>query len=159
MSLLAASAFGLFLTIPHCDVPPSTPAPYLMKIDHVFETVLYAEDLAATKHFYQDILQLDLIMDDELFLVFKLKDSALIIFNPNESEQAGREVPSHGSRGPGHIAFTANEEEFTYWQNRLTDHNIEIEQIVTWSSRGGRSLYFRDPAGNSLEFAPANLWW
>ena len=27
-----------------------------------------------------------------------------------------------------------------------------------WSPRGSRSFYFRDPAGNSIEFAEPRLW-
>ena len=32
-----------------------------------------------------------------------------------------------------------------------------IEQAVEWP-QGGRSLYFRDPAGNSLEVASPRIW-
>jgi catechol 2,3-dioxygenase-like lactoylglutathione lyase family enzyme len=34
---------------------------------------------------------------------------------------------------------------------------IAVEAEVTWPG-GGRSLYFRDPAGNSLEIAEARIW-
>jgi len=130
-----------------------------MKIQGVFETVLYAEDLSAAKRFYQDILQLQLHMEEDLFLVFRMKDSVLIIFDPRESEQSGRDVPSHGCRGEGHLAFQADEAEYAYWKQRLQDHGVAIEAEVDWPKINRRSLYFRDPAGNSLEFAPANLWW
>ncbi len=52
------------------------------------------------------------------------------------------------SRGP---------EEFDHWQRRLAVAGVTIEQIVDWE-QGGRSIYFRDPAGNSLELAPPTLW-
>ena len=34
---------------------------------------------------------------------------------------------------------------------------IQIEKDVAWP-KGGRSLYFRDPAGNCLEFASPLVW-
>jgi catechol 2,3-dioxygenase-like lactoylglutathione lyase family enzyme len=32
-----------------------------------------------------------------------------------------------------------------------------IEAEVEWP-KGGRSIYFRDPSGNSLEFAESKIW-
>jgi hypothetical protein len=34
---------------------------------------------------------------------------------------------------------------------------VAIESDFAWPG-GGRSLYFRDPAGNSLEFAEPAIW-
>ena len=35
--------------------------------------------------------------------------------------------------------------------------NLDVEMEVEWPE-GGRSLYVRDPAGNSVELAPPTLW-
>ena len=42
-------------------------------------------------------------------------------------------------------------------RERLQQEGVAIESEVTWPG-GGRSIYFRDPAGNSLEFAMAGIW-
>jgi catechol 2,3-dioxygenase-like lactoylglutathione lyase family enzyme len=34
---------------------------------------------------------------------------------------------------------------------------VAVESEVAWP-QGGRSIYFRDPAGNSLECAEARIW-
>ncbi len=34
---------------------------------------------------------------------------------------------------------------------------VAIEAEFAWP-RGGRSIYFRDPSGNSLEFANPSIW-
>jgi catechol 2,3-dioxygenase-like lactoylglutathione lyase family enzyme len=34
---------------------------------------------------------------------------------------------------------------------------ISIEAEIRWP-RGGASVYVRDPAGNSVELAPARIW-
>ena len=43
------------------------------------------------------------------------------------------------------------------WRAHLAAHNVAIEMEVNWE-QGGTSIYFRDPAGNSVELAPLTLW-
>ena len=43
------------------------------------------------------------------------------------------------------------------WQKHFEAQGIAIERIVDWPD-GGRSLYIRDPAGNSVEFAESRIW-
>ena len=43
------------------------------------------------------------------------------------------------------------------WVARLTESDIAIEADFRWPN-GARSIYFRDPAGNSLECAEPGLW-
>jgi catechol 2,3-dioxygenase-like lactoylglutathione lyase family enzyme len=42
-------------------------------------------------------------------------------------------------------------------REQLRAHGVVIESEVEWSD-GKHSLYFRDPAGNVVEFAPPTLW-
>ncbi|NIP69415.1 MAG: glyoxalase/bleomycin resistance/extradiol dioxygenase family protein, partial [Planctomycetales bacterium] len=51
----------------------------------------------------------------------------------------------------------ASAEEIDGWVDHLTSHRVEIESAFDWP-QGGRSIYFRDPAGNSLEFAEPRIW-
>jgi catechol 2,3-dioxygenase-like lactoylglutathione lyase family enzyme len=128
-----------------------------MKAKRIFETILYADNLDAARRFYEDSLGLDFLGGSDLFIVFRLPESVLLIFNPAKSGEAGRQVPSHGASGEGHIAFAASDDEVSQWEAHLTELGVEIEKIVEWD-QGGRSLYLRDPAGNSVEFAPGSLW-
>jgi catechol 2,3-dioxygenase-like lactoylglutathione lyase family enzyme len=43
------------------------------------------------------------------------------------------------------------------WRDHLAARGVDIEAEVQWP-RGGHSLYFRDPAGNSLELASPRIW-
>jgi catechol 2,3-dioxygenase-like lactoylglutathione lyase family enzyme len=43
------------------------------------------------------------------------------------------------------------------WRAHLEGRGVEIESQVEWPN-GGRSIYFRDPAGNSVEIATPELW-
>jgi catechol 2,3-dioxygenase-like lactoylglutathione lyase family enzyme len=128
-----------------------------MKANHIFETVLYCEDLGAAKHFYANILGLDLFRETELYLGFRLLRSILLIFNPKLSAEKDRPIPSHGTNSYGHIAFVASQEEIWQWKDHLEKHGIEIEKLHNLEN-GGSSLYVRDPAGNSVEFTLPTIW-
>jgi catechol 2,3-dioxygenase-like lactoylglutathione lyase family enzyme len=130
-----------------------------LRILRVYETVLYAPDPAAAAAFYRDTLGLELIEDpDELSAAFRLPDgSVLLIFDPRKSSRPGRPVPSHGAAGPGHAAFSVEPGTLDAAAESLVEHDVEIEREITWD-RGGRSLYFRDPAGNSVELVDGDIW-
>jgi catechol 2,3-dioxygenase-like lactoylglutathione lyase family enzyme len=48
-------------------------------------------------------------------------------------------------------------ESFEAWRKHLHSHGVRIEKEVVWP-RGGRSFYFRDPAGNSVELVTPGVW-
>jgi catechol 2,3-dioxygenase-like lactoylglutathione lyase family enzyme len=125
----------------------------------VYETVLYAEDVRACAAFYVDVLGLRLIEPvDHLAAAFRLEDGGvLLIFDPERSTVPGRPVPSHGARGEGHVALSVGEGELDGWADRLRGRGIEIEREITWPP-GGRSIYVRDPAGNSVELIEGEAW-
>lgn len=128
-----------------------------MKADRIFETVLYAEDLVKAKAFYRDALGLDLIRESELLLAFRLPASVLLVFDPRISDDESRPIPAHGARGKGHVAFACSASDLPRWKAHLEARGIAIEMMNKWPE-GGASLYMRDPAGNSVEFAPPTLW-
>ncbi len=129
----------------------------MQPIDRVLETILYVDDLDAAERFYGEVLGLELdSTKDGLFVFFRCGDGMLLLFEP-EAASTGRNVPAHGARGPGHACFAVAEDALPAWQARLAAAGVAIEQEMSWP-RGGRSFYFRDPAGNSLELATPRIW-
>lgn len=134
-----------------------------MKPQGILESVLYCPDLAAAQAFYTGVLGLELHStsgDRHVFL--RCGDAMLLLFNPESTsrvpvELSGKRIPLHGARGPGHLGFRTTLAEIDAWRDRLRAHGVEIESEVDWPG-GGRSFYFRDPAGNSLEFVTPELW-
>jgi catechol 2,3-dioxygenase-like lactoylglutathione lyase family enzyme len=119
----------------------------------VYETVVYATDLEAATGFYRDVLGLREVDDG----AFRLDDDGiLLLFDPARSSQPGRPVPSHGSMGAGHVAFTVDA--LHSWRERLLEAGVELEQEKEWARGGARSIYIRDPAGNSVELVEGDLW-
>jgi catechol 2,3-dioxygenase-like lactoylglutathione lyase family enzyme len=125
-------------------------------VGRIYETVLYADDLAAVRNFYRDVLGLRSVGDPgELAATFRLDDGGMLLFfAPQLSSQPGRPVPSHGTTGAGHVAFSV--QRLDDWRDRLRAGGVDIEQEVEWD--GGRSIYFRDPAGNSVELVEGDIW-
>ncbi len=133
-----------------------------MTISGILETILYADDLDAAEGFYSDLLGLEKIARaGRRHVFFKCGDQVLLIFNPAETMKppapGALPVPPHGAVGPGHICFKASAEEIGDWRERLEQHGVAIEADFEWP-QGGRSIYFRDPAGNSVEFAEPRIW-
>ena len=134
-----------------------------MKPNAILETVLYAEDLNKAEAFYRDVLGLEpKFKQTGRQLFYECGQQMLLIFNPNATckpprPDADLPVPAHGTKGPGHVCFAATAAEISDWTERLTKAGVEIEADFRWP-RGGRSIYFRDPAGNCLEFAERRIW-
>ena len=133
----------------------------------ILETALYAADLDAAEAFYSGVIGLakrSRAGDRHVF--FGLRDAMLLVFNPAETAQppagGALPVPPHGAHGPGHVAFAASAAELDRWRVRLEAAGVAIEADFRWPGGdgvpGARSIYVRDPAGNSVEFAEPRLW-
>ena len=132
-------------------------------VSGILETALYVNDLERADHFYGGILGLEKIFAvPGRQLVFKCQESVLLIFNPQHTERErvvinGGAIPLHGARGPGHMAFCVAKSQLEAWRKHLHDSAVAIESEVSWPN-GAHSIYFRDPAGNSVELATPDMW-
>ncbi len=129
-----------------------------MKVQEILETCLYARDLEAAERFYTTILGLDVISRvEDRHVFFKCGNRVFLIFNPKETSKEGGDLPPHGAQGAMHVAFAVPMHEISAWRDFLERSGIIIERDVTWP-RGDRSIYFRDPAGNSIELGTPTIW-
>jgi len=133
------------------------------KLSGVHETVLYAADIDAAVRFYADVL--GLVEMDRVGRVGRglrlPSGGVLLIFDPVAASKPGRMVPSHGATGAGHIAFAIAADAYDAWRAHLAASGVEIEQEIEWPGPAGdraRSIYFRDPAGNSAELMAGDYW-
>ena len=67
-------------------------------------------------------------------------------------------MPTHGATGQGHVCFTLEPGESQAWLDHLAAQHVEIESDFQWPDSGARSIYFRDPAGNSVELGERKIW-
>jgi catechol 2,3-dioxygenase-like lactoylglutathione lyase family enzyme len=123
----------------------------------VLETSLYADDLAAAERFYGDVLGLEAVLrQDEQHVSFRCGAAVLHVFRLDAAQAEGS-VPSHGAEGPGHVAFAVSSDVLDAWIDRFEEAGVAVEQTYTWDENV-RSVYVRDPAGNSVELVPPALW-
>lgn len=129
-----------------------------MRPMRILETCLYVDDLEAARDFYQRVLGLEPFAQvPGRHVFFRCGQAVFLVFNPEASSLPSSQVPPHGAYGPGHVAFAVEAASLSAWKEHLAAHGVPIEAEVDWPG-GGRSLYFRDPAGNSVELATPETW-
>jgi catechol 2,3-dioxygenase-like lactoylglutathione lyase family enzyme len=129
-----------------------------LKIKAVVETAIYVDDLQATETFYQTVLGLSVIgKEPGRHVFFQVGEASVLLAFLAETTLKGDHLPPHGASGPGHFALGMEAEAVDAWRKLLHDHGVTIEKEVEWP-RGGKSLYFRDPAGDSVELVTPGVW-
>ena len=132
------------------------------KLDGILETALYTDDMARARSFYEGVLKLEPIFSDSRLCAYGVAGcDVLLIFKRGAATQTvtmpGGTIPGHDGAGPLHVAFAIGKDELEPWQKHLASRGVAIEGTTNWS-RGGRSIYFRDPDGHLLELATPGLW-
>ncbi|MCO6187396.1 VOC family protein [Rhizobium sp. L1K21] len=133
-----------------------------LPIEGILETALYVHDLEAAEAFYGGLLGLEVVTKAEgRHVFFRCGPGILLVFNADatrsESVKTNFPVPAHGTTGQGHACFRVARENIEAIRAKLVAADVEIEADFCWPN-GARSIYFRDPAGNSLECAEPALW-
>jgi catechol 2,3-dioxygenase-like lactoylglutathione lyase family enzyme len=130
----------------------------MKRVEHILETCLCVDDLHVARKFYTEVLGLTVAAEQsERHVFFRVGNRMLLLFDPQESSKPLGAIPAHGTHGAGHVCFGVREDELPVWHQQLLDAGVAIESVHDWP-QGGRSLYFRDPAGNSLEFSTPRIW-
>ena len=129
-----------------------------MNIKAIIETAIYVADLQTTEAFYGTILGLR-VMGKEVgrHVFFQVGEASVLLAFLADTTLKGDHLPFHGAKGPGHFAFGIDANELDAWRKKLQENGIAIEQEVEWP-KGGKSIYFRDPAGNSVELITPGVW-
>ena len=129
----------------------------------ILETVVYCENLTSAREFYEQVVGLPVVsVEPERHVFFRVGQGMLLVFNPRETVSGtvrigNQTIPCHGSTGPSHFAFEILPRQVEAVREHLASRRIAIEAEIDWPG-GGHSIYCRDPAGNSVEFATRELW-
>jgi catechol 2,3-dioxygenase-like lactoylglutathione lyase family enzyme len=133
-----------------------------IRADGVLEAALYVDDLDAAEAFYGGVLKFDHITRvDNRHSFYRCGTTILLLFNAVETirptQNTNLPVPPHGASGAGHVCFAMDGGRLQDLVHHLGANSIEIEADFCWPN-GARSIYFRDPSGNSIEYAEPRLW-
>lgn len=128
-------------------------------VDRVLETVIYGPDLPRLCAFYRNVIGLRLVSDNSpRGVAFRISPSAmLLVFQSDLARVSPGGIPAHGADGPGHMALGVPAGALARWRDHLAAGGVPVEHEHEWPN-GARSIYVRDPAGNSLEFIEGDLW-
>src|SRR6185437_4676951 len=134
-----------------------------MRPSGILESALYVSDLDAAETFYGEVMGLERIAKvPGRHVFFRCGQGVLLLFNAEATRHspapdAKLPVPPHGTVGQGHLCFSGTADEISHWKVHLEAKGIAIEADFEWPN-GGRSIYFRDPSGNSLEITEPRIW-
>jgi catechol 2,3-dioxygenase-like lactoylglutathione lyase family enzyme len=132
-----------------------------MKFRKIVEMSIYSSYLEKMKEFYVDKIGLELVSEQKGRHVFlKTDKNMLLIFNHGVT--AAEKETSHGAPTPPsmvHFAIEIESNEYEEARDLLEKNNIQIEKEIVWKNDiKSRSIYFRDPSGNLVEFITRNYW-
>jgi catechol 2,3-dioxygenase-like lactoylglutathione lyase family enzyme len=128
----------------------------------VLETALYVADLERSRTFYTRLFGFEPLFQDERFCAFDvLGRQVLLLFQRGGTAEPvtvpGGIIPGHDGQGRLHLAFAIGRDDLDPWERRLQHDQVPVESRVSWT-RGGKSIYFRDPDGHLLELATPGVW-
>jgi catechol 2,3-dioxygenase-like lactoylglutathione lyase family enzyme len=134
----------------------------ILRVRRILETSLYVDSVERAAEFYERVLGLRRMSSgDRLIAMDAGAGGVLLLFKLGATSTGapfeGGWIPPHHGSGPAHFAFAVDADELDAWRLRLEDEGVEIESEVVWS-RGGTSVYFRDPDGHSVELATPGVW-
>ena len=132
-----------------------------MKFRKIIETSIYSTDLSKMKEFYVNRLGLEYVSEQLGRHVFlKTDKNMLLIFNPEVTTIEKDTI--HGATTPPsmvHIALEIEPNEYEMAKDLLIKNDIDVEKEIEWGNEiNSRSIYFRDPAGNLVEFITKGHW-
>jgi catechol 2,3-dioxygenase-like lactoylglutathione lyase family enzyme len=132
------------------------------KLDGIVETAIHTEDMERSRAFYEGVLGLEPIYSDNRLSAYAVAGhDVLLVFRKGATGQTvtlpSGTIPGHGGDGTLHVAFAIGKGELDRWEGHLVSRGVAIEGRNE-CSRGGRSIYFRDPDGHLLELATPGLW-
>ncbi len=132
------------------------------KVTGLLESSLYVQDLERAAQFYQNLFGFERLFADERLCALNVADKqVLLLFKKGASSDfnpmPGGFIPPHDAEGRIHFAFSVPASDLAAWEQMLADSGIPIESKLKFS-RGGCSLYFRDPDDNLVELVTPGLW-
>ena len=131
-------------------------------VSRILETSLYVGDLTASEAFYKRVFGFETLLRDERMCAMGVPGrQVLLLFERGGSRAPSATpfgfIPPHDGQGHQHLCFSIRHADLAAWQAHLAANDVALESRLDWS-KGGSSLYFRDPDGHSLEVGTAGLW-
>lgn len=116
---------------------------------HMKGICLITPDVVRLRHFYQDVLEMDAEGDDT-FTTFAVGGITFSLFTEREMERMAPGSMRDAGRGSCALEFEVHDVDHEF--ECLTKLNVPIVKPPTTQPWGLRSVWFRDPDGNIVNF-------
>ncbi len=128
------------------DSPTTWPGP-------IFAMTIFAEDLAATKAFYQKVFGLPVHYEDEVSCVFLFGETMINVLQVSEAPDLITPVPVADPAAGARSQITLMVDDVDAKVAELTALGVEFVNGPMDRPWGIRTALFRDPAGTLWEIA------
>ncbi|MHC1683122.1 MAG: VOC family protein [Clostridiaceae bacterium] len=118
-----------------------------MEFTHI---CLVSENVRKLEKFYNELFQIGPRVNTENYIEFDLKGCILAIFDKSAHEKLAPNSIDSSRKGGVILEFKVEDVDSEY--TRLCNLGAEFIKPPTTQPWGNRSIYFRDPDGNFLNF-------
>src|ERR1044071_857169 len=101
------------------------------------ETALYVDDLERAKTFYQRVMGLRTLVEEQRFCALDVAAKHILFLckrggSLETTRLPGGTIPPHDGAGALHTAFSVDRQELPEWETHLQAHGVEIIGRMTW---------------------------
>lgn len=114
---------------------------------------LFVADLAAAKHFYQEVFGLPLAFEDDASAVFKFENTMINLLKDSEAPELIHPAPVASAEAGSRMQFTIEVDDVDAMCAELNRRGVELLNGPMDRPWGIRTASFRDPAGHIWEIA------
>jgi catechol 2,3-dioxygenase-like lactoylglutathione lyase family enzyme len=112
-------------------------------------TVVFARDMAAMRHFYEDVLGFQLQTElSPNWIEYRVGNNTLVLAKPTRTVA---DAPMPAGSASLQLAFRLSASQVDQCADELLAEGIDLVSPPTDQLFGHRTLFFRDPDGNLLE--------
>lgn len=124
----------------------ASPLNQIRQIDY---TVIFARDMDAMRHFYEEVMEFEVTRElGESWIEFSVGSNTLAL---TERGMLFDDAPTPAGALSLQLAFKVAPDDVVRSAEALKSKGVKIEMPVTDQSWGHRTVFFRDPDGNIIE--------
>ena len=125
------------------------PSPF-QAIQSIDYTVIFVRDMDAMRRFYEDVLGFPLLREFTGWFEYRIGGNTLALARPTRT---AKDAPLPNGSAAVQLAFKVSPPELVdACADHLVDRGVSLLSPPTNQPFGHRTVFFRDPDGNLLEF-------